>query len=63
MSRDEMIAKLRQARGLVAEVYGGCDYPQLQMTMRQADMNLHWALWNLGEVESLTPDTAAAAET
>jgi len=56
MTRDEMVANLRQARALVADVYDGCDYPQIQMTMRQVDMNLHWALWNLGEVESLIPD-------
>ncbi|MCZ6523959.1 MAG: hypothetical protein O7A68_08850 [Alphaproteobacteria bacterium] len=55
---EEMIARLDQARALVREVYEGTDIPQIQLTMRHADQNLHWALWNLGEVVSLRPDLA-----
>jgi hypothetical protein len=57
---DQMKDKLRQARALVAEVFEGTDIPQIQATLRQADQNLHWALWNLGEVETLRPDLPAA---
>ena len=56
LTPDQMIEKLKQARDLVDAVYQGCDLPQIQSTLRQADMNLHWALWNLGEVESLRHD-------
>ena len=56
MTPETMIEKLKAARALVAEVYGGTDIPQIQSIMRHADQNLHWALWNLGEVESLRPD-------
>jgi hypothetical protein len=53
---EDMIAKLESARALLHEVYEGTDLPQIQSIMRHADQNLHWALWNLGEVKSLRPD-------
>ena len=56
MRTEDMIAKLNQARGLLAEVRAGADIPQIQSILGYADHNLHWALWNLGEVESLRPD-------
>ena len=59
MTPEAMIEKLKTARALVAEVYEGTDIPQIQSIMRHADQNLHWALWNLGEVESLRPDLEA----
>jgi hypothetical protein len=59
MHPDEIIEKLKAARALLDEVYEGTDIPQIQSMMRHADMNLHWALWNLGEVETLRPDLKA----
>lgn len=56
LNPDQMIDKLKTARVLVREVYEGTDLPQIQSTMRHTDQNLHWALWNLGSVESLRPD-------
>ena len=56
LTPDQMIDRLKQARALVDEVYQGTDLPQIQSTVRQADMNLHWALWNLGSVDSLRHD-------
>ncbi len=56
MTVDDMIAKLREARGLVDEVYKGADIPQIQSILKHADNNLHWALWNLGEVDGFRPD-------
>ena len=56
MKSEQMIEKLKQARALVDEVYQGTDIPQIQSIIRHADQNLHWALWNLGEVETLRPD-------
>lgn len=61
MKPDEIIEKLKTARALVAEVYEGTDIPQIQSIIRHADQNLHWALWNLGEVETLRPDLPADA--
>jgi hypothetical protein len=56
MTRDELIAKLHDARALVYLAHEGTDLPQIQMILRHADQNLHWALWNLGVVNSLRPD-------
>lgn len=60
LTPDQMIDRLKQARALVDEVYHGTDLPQIQSTVRQADMNLHWALWNLGSVDSLRHDLPPA---
>lgn len=60
MEPDQMIEKLKQARQLVAEIATGTDIPQIQSILRHADQNLHWALWNLGSVDSLRPDLPAA---
>lgn len=60
MQPDEMIEKLKEARRLVDEIATGTDIPQIQSILRQADQNLHWALWNLGSVDSLRPDLPAA---
>jgi hypothetical protein len=56
MKPADMIRRLRRARVLVDDVYRGTDIPQIQMTLRHADQNLHWALWNLGAVDELRPD-------
>src|SRR5690606_4392835 len=59
MTRDELISKLHDARALVFQAYEATDLPQIQMILRHADQNLHWALWNLGVVNSLRPDLPA----
>ena len=56
MNRAQMIAHLRRARALARAVYDANDLPQIQMTLRHADQNLHWALWNLGQIDELRPD-------
>ncbi len=56
METDAMIAKLKEARRLVHEVHAGAAIPQIESILRHADENLHWALWNLGELEELRPE-------
>ncbi len=56
MTRTQMIANLRRARALARAVYDDTDLPQLQLILRHADQNLHWALWNLGQIDELRPD-------
>lgn len=56
LTPEEMIDRLRRARQLVDEIYVGTDIPQIQSILRHADQNLHWALWNLGQVDELRPD-------
>jgi len=56
MTNDQRIDRIRQARALVAEAVEGCGIPMLETTLGEADMNLHWALWNLGDPVSLRPE-------
>ncbi len=56
MNVEEMIIKLKAARAMVAEISAGSDIPQMRSILRHADHNLHWALWNLGEVDGLIPE-------
>jgi hypothetical protein len=59
MTIEQRIEKLKQARRLIADALAGADIPQLECTLREADMNLHWALWNLGEIGELRPELEA----
>ena len=53
---EEQIRKIREARALLATALEGCNVPQIEAMLRNADMELHWALWNLGEPVSLRPE-------
>lgn len=61
MNIEQRIEKLKQARKLIAEAVADCGIPQLESTLRDADMNLHWALWNLGEVTELRQELESSA--
>lgn len=56
MEHEERVARIRQARNLVIAAMSGCDSPQIEAILRSADMELHWALWSLGEAVSLRPE-------
>jgi len=56
MGTDERIAKIRQARALIIAAMADCDSPQIECMLRNADRELHWALWNLGVEVPLRPE-------
>ena len=56
METEERVATIWQARKLVIAAIKGCDSPQIEAILRNADMELHSALWNLGEAVSLRPE-------
>ena len=56
MEREQVLERLAQARALVREVIEATDLPMIGRTLKQADMNLHWAQWNLGLPTSLMPE-------
>ncbi|OGA65185.1 MAG: hypothetical protein A3F77_12045 [Betaproteobacteria bacterium RIFCSPLOWO2_12_FULL_67_28] len=56
MESEERVARIWQARKLVIAAMSGCDSPQIEAILRNADTELHWALWNLGEAVSLRPE-------
>lgn len=56
METQEQVKLIRQARELVVKALAGSDIPQIEAMLRNADMELHWALWNLGEQVALRPE-------
>ena len=56
MTTEDRVARIREARQLILAAMKGCDSPQIETILRSADMELHWALWNLGEAVSLRPE-------
>ena len=56
MNIDEQIAAIAKARALVIATMAGCDTPQIEAILRSADMELHWALWNLGAKVAIRPE-------
>jgi hypothetical protein len=56
MTSEDRIATIRKARELIIAAMSGCDSPQIETMLRGADMELHLALWNLGEAVSLRPE-------
>lgn len=61
MDMNEQIARINEARALIAAALKNCDLPQIEMMLCNADMELHWALWNLGVVVSHRPELERAS--
>jgi len=47
--------KIVAARSLIKEVSSKCDIPMVEGALDEADLNLHWILWNLGADVELHP--------
>lgn len=62
MNREQMLERIAQARALLREVIEATDLPMIERTLLLADMNLHWAQWNLGAPVSLMPEMEYSAE-
>ena len=56
MEREQMLERIAQARALLREIIEATDLPMIERTLMLADMNLHWAQWNLGVPTSLMPE-------
>lgn len=63
MNTDNLAVRIHQARELLAAAINGCESPQIEAMLRSADMELHLALWNLGETVSLRPELDYAEKT
>ena len=59
MTVEERIETLKQARLLVDAARRDAGSPMIEAALTEADMNLHWALWNLGEPVELRPEPEA----
>jgi len=49
--------ELHDIRARLASLIAGTTLPQIEAVLRSADMELHWALWNLGEVMEHRPES------
>ena len=58
MDQEQILERITRARELLSEVISDTDSPMIERTLKLADMNLHWALWNLGAPTTLFPDLA-----
>lgn len=56
---EQQIRKIKEARAAIAAARQGCELPQIEAMLKNADLELHWALWNLGEPVSLHPETGS----
>ncbi len=56
MTREERVSRIKEARSLIWSALSGCDSPQIETMLRNADLELHWALWNLGQPVALRPE-------
>ena len=56
MTNEERIQKIRTARTLILEALDDCGIPMIEGALSEADLNLHWALWNMGEPVELQPE-------
>ena len=59
MDREDAAAQIAAARALLQAVARETDSPQIAQCLREADLNLHWALWNLGATSTLAPELEA----
>lgn len=57
MDEANLISELHQMRRRLAPLIAGTALPQIEAILRSADMELHWALWNLGELVDHRPET------
>lgn len=51
-----MLERITRARALLREIIESTDLPMIERALKLADMNLHWAQWNLGAPVSLIPE-------
>lgn len=62
MTTNELIETIRSARTLLISAIDEAEIPQIDAMLRNADMELHWALWNLGEPVGVRPESDYRAE-
>jgi hypothetical protein len=55
------LERLRAARDLLREAAALTDEPAVYQAIELADMNLHWACWQLGSVEQIAPQLERTA--
>jgi hypothetical protein len=52
----ELIRTIHGVRATLIGAIGETEIPQVEAMLRNADLELHWALWNLGEPVGVRPE-------
>lgn len=63
MTHQTLVDELRTLRRSLDRLNADPWSPAIERSLRLADMYLHLALWQLGQVEELTPELALEGET
>ena len=63
MTHQTLVDELRTLRQGLDRLNADPWSPAIERSLRLADMYLHLALWQLGQVEELTPELAPEGET
>ena len=63
MTRETLVEELRGARRSLWRLNEDPWSPAVERSLRLADMYLHLALWQLGELVELTPELTQEGET
>lgn len=53
---EKEIRRIEEARAALKDALATCSIPQIRAMLQNADMELHWALWNLGVPVALRPE-------
>jgi len=56
VTREEMLARLRDLQTRVQELWQAADNPALERTMQLLDLYCHMARWELGDVRAMNPE-------
>ena len=56
MTREEVLARLRDLQTRVQELWQAADNPALERTMQLLDLYCHMARWELGDVRAMNPE-------
>ncbi len=56
MNRESLVSELRSLRQALARLNGDPWSPAVERSLSLADLYLHFALWQLGEVGEVTPE-------
>ena len=56
MNRESLVSELRTFRREIVRMNEDPWSPAVERSLSLADMYLHFALWQLGEVEEVTPE-------
>lgn len=56
VTREEVLVRLKDIRRSVREIKDSCESPAIERSMHLIDMYCHMAQWQLGEIETITPE-------